>query len=230
MPARSANPSRRVLALIVALLVLALLVLALGAACGGDSSPTPDPASAERPATTAPTPTPASAATAAPTLTPESAATTAPTLAPASAATTASPSADGAAKDGDLVSVHYHGTLDSGGVFDSSLEREPLQFTVGAGMVIDGFDDAVRGLAVGESVTVRLEPAEAYGERNPDLLIELPIESAPEGVEVGATLTAANGARARVVALTDTTITIDANHALAGQALTFEIELVAIGP
>ena len=201
MPARSANPSRRILALIAS-----LLVLALSAACGGDSAPTPDPASAERRATTAPTATPA------------------PIAAPAS------PSADGAAKDGDLVSVHYHGTLDSGEVFDSSLEREPLQFTVGSGMVIDGFDDAVRGLAVGESVTVRLAPAEAYGERNPDLLIELPIENAPEGVDVGMTLTAANGAQARVVALTDTTITIDANHALAGQALTFEIELVAIGP
>lgn len=213
MPACSANPSRRSLALIVA-----LLVLALGTACGGDSAPTPEPASAERRATTAPIPTPASAAAPAPTLT------------PASAATPASPSADGAAKDGDIVSVHYHGTLDNGQVFDSSLEREPLQFTVGAGNVIDGFDAAVRSLAVGESVTVRLEPAEAYGERNPDLLIELPIEQAPEGVEVGATLTAANGAQARVVALTDETITIDANHPLAGQALTFEIELVAIGP
>lgn len=202
--ARSANPSRRLLALIHA----ALVVLALGAACRGDAAPTPDPASAELPAPTA---------------------TTAPAPTPASVATPASASTAGLAKDGDLVSVHYHGTLDDGSVFDSSLEREPLQFTVGEGLVIDGFDDAVRGLAVGESVTVRLEPEEAYGERNPELLIELPIESAPDDVEVGALLTASNGAQARVVALTDAAMTIDANHPLAGQALTFEIELVSIG-
>ena len=209
VPARSANPSQRILALIA----VALVVLALGAACGGDPAPTPEPASALRPsptATTAPAPT------------------SAPALTPASAATPALTSAAGLAKDGDLVSVHYHGTLDDGSVFDSSLERDPLRFTVGEGLVIDGFDDAVRGLAVGESVTVRLEPDEAYGERNPELLIELPIESAPDDVEVGSLLTASNGAQARVVALTDTAITIDANHPLAGQALTFEIELVSI--
>ena len=210
VPARSASPSRRILAPIAA----ALVALALGAACGGDPAPTPEPASSER---------------LAPTATTAPASTSAPALTPASAVTPASASAVGLAKDGDLVSVHYHGTLDDGSVFDSSLERDPLRFTVGEGLVIDGFDDAVRGLAVGESVTVRLEPEEAYGERNPELLIELPIESAPDDVEVGALLTASNGAQARVIALTDATITIDANHPLAGQALTFEIELVSIG-
>ena len=203
VPSRSANPSQRILPLIA----VALVVLALGAACGGDPAPTPEPASALRPSPTATT-------ALAPTSTP--------------AATPVSTSAAGLAKDGDLVSVHYHGTLDDGSVFDSSLDREPLQFTVGEGLVIDGFAAAVRGLAVGESVTVRLEPYEAYGERNPELLIELPIESAPDDVEVGALLTASNGAQARVVALTDAAITIDANHPLAGQALTFEIELVSI--
>ena len=127
------------------------------------------------------------------------------------------------------MSVHYHGTLDDGSVFDSSRERAPLQFTVGSGQVIDGFDNAVRGLAVGESVTVRMEPSEAYGEPDPALIFELPIDRAPEGVEPGETLTASNGAQARVIAVTDTTFTIDANHSLAGQALTFEIELVSIG-
>lgn len=128
------------------------------------------------------------------------------------------------------MSVHYHGTLDDGSVFDSSRERDPLQFVVGSGQVIDGFDGAVRGLAVGESVTARMEPSEAYGEPRPDLIIELPIAQAPEGLSVGETLTATNGMQARVIAVGDTTFTIDANHRLAGQALTFEIELVAIKP
>lgn len=143
-------------------------------------------------------------------------------------APTPTPTPEPAAKDGDLVSVHYHGTLDDGSVFDSSRERAPLQFVVGSGQVIDGFDNAVRGLAVGESVTVRMEPSEAYGEPSPDLIIELPIAQAPEGLTVGATLVAENGMQARVVAVGDMTFTIDANHRLAGQALTFEIELVAI--
>ena len=179
--------------------LIAAALLALALAAACGSDPTPTPE---------PTPTQPSAPTA--------------TSAPAQ------PPAVGAAKDGDLVSAHYHGTLDDGRVFDSSRERDPLQFTVGAGSVIDGFDNAVRGLGVGESVTVRLEPEEAYGEPRPDLLIELPIENAPEGVAVGSVLTMPNGAQARVVALTDTTFTIDANHPLAGQALTFKIELVAI--
>ena len=91
----------------------------------------------------------------------------------------------GVASDGDRVAVHYHGTLDDGEVFDSSRERSPLEFVVGSGGVISGFDDAVRGLAVGESVTVRIPPAEAYGETDPTRVIEFPIEQAPEGIAVG---------------------------------------------
>lgn len=200
MPIRSANPPRRLAASIVA----SLLAVAFAAACGSDPTPTSTPT-----AEPTPKPTPTSAPTVAPT----------PVVAPNGGAT---------AKDGDIVSVHYHGTLDDGSVFDSSRERAPLQFVVGSGQVIDGFDDAVRGLAVGESVAVRMEPSEAYGEPSPDLIIELPIAQAPEGLAVGATLVAENGMQARVVAVGDTTFTIDANHRLAGQALTFEIELVAI--
>lgn len=200
MPIRSANSPRRLAATIVAL----LLVAAFAVACGSDPTPTPDP-----------TDTPAPPPTLAPT----------PTSAPSPVV---APNGGSTAKDGDLVSVHYHGTLDDGSVFDSSRERDPLQFVVGSGQVIDGFDNAVRGLAVGESVTVRMEPSEAYGEPSPDLIIELPIAQAPEGLAVGATLVAENGMQARVVAVGDTTFTIDANHRLAGQALTFEIELVAI--
>lgn len=202
MPIRSANSPRRLAASIVA----PLLAAAFAVACGSDPAPTSTP-------TTEPTPTQTPAPTSAPTSAPP------PAVAPNGGAT---------AKDGDLVSVHYHGTLDDGSVFDSSRERDPLQFVVGSGQVIDGFDNAVRGLAVGESVTVRMEPSEAYGEPSPDLIIELPIAQAPEGLAVGATLVAENGMQARVVAVGDTTFTIDANHRLAGQALTFEIELVAI--
>ena len=80
------------------------------------------------------------------------------------------------AQDGDLVEVHYSGTLDDGSTFDSSRERgAPLPFTVGAGEVIPGFDEAVRGLAVGESRTVRILPTDAYGEWSEDLVVEVPI-------------------------------------------------------
>ena len=211
MPNRSANSLRRLPAAIVAL----ILAVALAAACGSDPTPTTAP-------TAEPAPTQQPAPIATPTPVPAPTPTSAPSPVPA-------PNGGATAKDGDLVSVHYHGTLDDGSVFDSSRERDPLQFTVGAGQVIDGFDNAVRGLAVGESVTVRMEPSEAYGERNADLIFDLPIENAPAGIAVGETLIASNGAQAVVVAISDATFTIDANHRLAGQALTFEIELVAIG-
>ena len=133
-----------------------------------------------------------------------------------------------AAKDGDVVQVHYHGTLDDGTVFDSSREREPLGFTVGAGNVIAGFDGAVRGLAVGESVTVRLAPEDAYGESSDDMIIDVAKDQVPPDVAVGSMLQLSNGATARVIEVTEDTVKLDANPPLAGQALTFEIELVAI--
>ncbi len=132
------------------------------------------------------------------------------------------------ARDGDTVSVHYHGTLDSGEVFDSSREREPLSFAVGAGMVIDGFDEAVRGLSVGESVTTRMAPEQAYGLWSEELIVEVPLAKAPQGVQAGDQVQAANGAVATVLTVSDEFVRIDANHPLAGEALTFEIELVSI--
>ncbi len=132
------------------------------------------------------------------------------------------------AEDGDSVAVHYHGTLDDGSIFDSSRQREPLQFVVGSGQLIRGFDNAVRGLAIGESVTVRLEAAEAYGEPRSDLVITVPTDQAPPDLVVGDRVELVNGGIASVTAVTDEGVTIDANHPLAGQALTFEIELVAI--
>lgn len=131
------------------------------------------------------------------------------------------------AADGDTVSVHYTGTLDDGSQFDSSAGRDPLEFEVGSGQVISGFDQAVRGLSVGESRTVRMEAADAYGEVREDLVVQVPADRAPDGLTVGDQV-AAGGMPATVVAMDDETVTIDANHQLAGKALTFDVELVSI--
>ena len=132
------------------------------------------------------------------------------------------------AKNGDHVSVHYTGTLDDGTQFDSSIGRSPLAFTLGAGEVIPGFDHAVIGLKVGQSVTVHLEAKDAYGERSDALVVTVPIEQAPAGLQVGERLSA--GGRSIVVtAVTATSVTLDANPELAGKALNFKIELVSIG-
>ena len=134
----------------------------------------------------------------------------------------------GVVEEGDTVSVHYRGTLDSGAVFDSSEGREPISFTVGSGQVIPGFDDAVRGLSVGDTVNVRIEPEQAYGERRDDLIIEVPLSSLPEGVTAGDRLRSQQGGTALVLEVTDEFVRLDANHELAGEALTFEIQLVSV--
>ncbi len=126
------------------------------------------------------------------------------------------------------MAVHYHGTLDDGSVFDSSLQRDPLEFVIGSGQLIEGFDGAVRGLAVGESVTVRLEPEEAYGQPDPNLIVVLPFDESLAGIAVGDQAQLSNGMVVTITEVTDETVTVDANHRLAGQALTFEIELVEI--
>ena len=132
------------------------------------------------------------------------------------------------AKDGDTVMVHYHGTLDTGKVFDSSREREPFTFVLGRGQVISGFDDAVRGLSVGEIVKVRLEPQQAYGERRDSLIVEIPRSQAPDGLMPGDRVFMGNNVPAVVLEVTDEVVRVDANHALAGQTLTFEIELLSL--
>lgn len=138
------------------------------------------------------------------------------------------------AKQGDKVKVHYTGKLGDGSVFDSSVEREPLEFTIGEGMVIPGFEQAVVGLEPGASTETTIASENAYGPHSKDLVTEVPRERLPEGMEVtiGQQLqvSMANGQQA-VVLVTDvqeTSITIDANHPLAGQDLTFAIELVEI--
>lgn len=132
------------------------------------------------------------------------------------------------AQDGDAVTVHYTGTLDDGTEFDSSAGRDPLPFVVGGGQVIAGFDEAVRGLAVGESRTVRIATENAYGEYSDQAIIEFPADAAPDGLAVGDAVTLSNGAPGTVVEIADGVVKIDANHPLAGQALTFDIELVSL--
>jgi peptidylprolyl isomerase len=139
------------------------------------------------------------------------------------------------ARTGDMVSVHYTGRLDDGSVFDSSQGREPLRFEVGSGQVIAGFDEAVTGMMAGETKTVRIPSAEAYGERREELMLEVERSAFPSNLqpEVGQRLQMSQGpgqnAIVTVTEVTDESVRLDANHPLAGQALTFELELVEIG-
>ncbi|MBN2463768.1 MAG: peptidylprolyl isomerase [Dehalococcoidia bacterium] len=138
------------------------------------------------------------------------------------------------AKYGDTVQVHYTGKLADGTVFDSSVERGPLEFTVGSGQLIEGFDNAVLGMKVGEKKTVTIPVDEAYGPHRDEQVVEISREKLPSDLtpEVGQQLvmTQSDGTEIVVVIteVSDETITIDANHPLAGKDLTFEIELVKI--
>ncbi len=140
----------------------------------------------------------------------------------------------GQAKDGDTVSIHYTGRLDDGTVFDSSANRDPLQFTLGEGQVISGFEAAVEGMEEGEKKTTSIESGDAYGDRRDDLVISVPQEQLPEDMEpeIGQQLQmqAADGQTFQVVIteVGDEDVQVDANHPLAGQDLTFDIMLVKI--
>ncbi len=132
-------------------------------------------------------------------------------------------------QDGDLVDVHYIGTLDDGSQFDSSRDRGvPFSFTVGTGQVISGFDEAVRGGKVGDVRTVRIAPQDAYGEWSEDNVIEVPLSPDQDDVKVGDTVYLTGGQEVVVLEVNEDTVKLDANHQLAGQALIFEIEILAI--
>jgi peptidylprolyl isomerase len=137
-------------------------------------------------------------------------------------------------KDGDTVKVHYTGTLENGEVFDSSENREPLEFTLGEGQLIPGFEKAVTSLNVGDSTTVDIPSKEAYGEVREDLIISVPKSQLPEDIEpqVGMQLQVnqpdGQPVPVRVTDIDDENLTLDANHPLAGQNLTFKIELVEV--
>jgi peptidylprolyl isomerase len=137
-------------------------------------------------------------------------------------------------KDGKTVKVHYTGTLGDGTVFDTSVEREPLEFTLGEGKVIPGFEEAVKGMKVGQSKTVTIPVDDAYGPPRDDLILVIEQTQLPENLnpEVGQRLQMqqADG-RQSIVTVTDVsekTITLDANHPLAGEDLTFELKLVEV--
>ena len=138
------------------------------------------------------------------------------------------------AKDGDVVHVHYTGKLVSGEVFDSSEGREPLAFTVGGGEVIAGFDEAVRGMQVGESKDVKIPVQEAYGERRDDLVQTVPRELVQLGVEPQAGMQIEMHRQdgsvlpLMISAVDANSITVDANHPLAGEELHFTIQLMEI--
>ena len=139
-----------------------------------------------------------------------------------------------AISEGDTVSVHYTGRLQSGEIFDSSRERDPLTFTVGAGKVIPGFERGVEGLDVGDERTVEVPPQEGYGERDERLIRKVSKEDLQspdlqEGMRIG--LQAADGVQleATVMEIDDEGYTLDFNHILAGRTLVFDIEVVSVG-
>ncbi|MFN5135353.1 MAG: peptidylprolyl isomerase [Chitinophagaceae bacterium] len=138
------------------------------------------------------------------------------------------------AKKGDTVRVHYTGKLVSGEQFDSSAGREPLEFEIGAGMMIKGFDDAVVGMAIGDKKTINIPAVEAYGERSEEMVIDFPRSNFPDDMtpEVGMQLMMNNSAGQQfpvtIVDVKEDVVILDANHMLAGKELVFDIEMVEI--
>lgn len=137
--------------------------------------------------------------------------------------------------EGKLVKIHYRGTLDDGEQFDSSYDRgEPIEFVCMAGTVVPGFDKGVLDMEVGEKKTIRIEPADAYGEARPELIQKIPVDRIPNGdkLPVGETvyMQGPNGQPIpmHVVSIEDGIATFDMNHPLAGKTLTFDLELVEV--
>jgi len=139
-------------------------------------------------------------------------------------------------QNGDKIKVHYHGKLRSGETFDTSDGREPLEFTVGSGQVIKGFDEGVKGMQVGDKKTVEIPVLDAYGEKQQEMMIEFPKDQFPADMnpEVGMQLMMSNGSGQQfpvtVAEVKEGSVVLDANHPLAGQELIFDLELVSIEP
>ena len=134
----------------------------------------------------------------------------------------------------DVVQVHYTGTLADGEVFDSSREREPLEITMGQGQLISGFEEALMGMAVNEKKTFTLEPEQAYGQRDESAVRDYPRAQIPPEIDlqIGQILALSNAQGqqipAKVTEMDEENVTLDLNHPLAGQSLTFDIEVVGI--
>lgn len=139
------------------------------------------------------------------------------------------------AKKGDKVKVHYRGSLVDGDVFDSSEGHDPLEFTIGSGQVIVGFDKAVTGMEVGEKRSVQIPFQNAYGERKTEMVLAVPTNQVPADLELEVGMDLEMGGadgellKVHVVEITDDTVTLDANPPLAGEDLNFDLELVSIG-
>jgi len=138
------------------------------------------------------------------------------------------------AKNGDMVRVHYKGTLKDGKVFDSSQGREPLEFTLGEGQVIPGFEEGVAGMSPGDKKTIRIPADQAYGEHHKELVLEVGRDQLPPDLnpQVGQQLQSqqpdGDVITFRVTEVNDKSVKLDANHPLAGEELTFDVELVEI--
>ncbi|HXL58745.1 MAG TPA: FKBP-type peptidyl-prolyl cis-trans isomerase [Chitinophagaceae bacterium] len=137
-------------------------------------------------------------------------------------------------KNGDTVKVHYHGKLPDGTTFDSSEGRQPLEFEVGSGMVIPGFDNGVIGMSVGDKKTINIPAEEGYGAVEEDRIMEFPVNRFPPDLkpEVGMALTMSDGSGQQfpvvIADVQDDVVVLDANHPLAGKDLVFDIELMEI--
>ncbi len=138
------------------------------------------------------------------------------------------------AKNGDTVKVHYHGTLEDETVFDSSKGRDPLEFQIGSGQVIPGFENGIIGMEIGDTKTIIIPAEEAYGPRREELVVSVPKENFPENItpNMGQQLQIRqpdnNLINVIVTEINEESVTLDANHPLAGKTLIFEAELVAI--
>jgi len=137
-------------------------------------------------------------------------------------------------KKGDTIKVHYHGTLTDGTIFDSSNGREPLEFEVGAGMMIEGFDQGVLGMTLGVKKQISIPAEQAYGDKREDMIMEFPIDRFPADMvpEVGMQLNMSNNEGdqfpVQIVEVADEYVLLDGNHPLAGKDLIFDIEVVDI--
>ena len=137
-------------------------------------------------------------------------------------------------KEGDVVRVHYTGKLTNGEQFDSSEGRDPLEFTVGGGQMIKGFDDAMPGMKVGDKKTINILPQDAYGDKDESAMIPFPKENIPPDMklEPGMQLQLRNESGqpfpVTVAEIKDDVVILDANHMLAGKELVFDIELMEI--
>ena len=211
----------RLLITLVALLCLG----AVAAACGGDDdqpAPEPEPPAAEPEAATAQSDAPAQSDDAGQADTAAVAGTV------RNGVEIISLAGDGQgdpAADGDSVGVRYRGTLDDGSEFDSNAGGGLLPVTIGAGAVIPGFEEALRGLRIGQTIVVRIPAGLAYGERDESLIVQLPRAQTPPGMLVGQRVRLGDGPPSVITEISDDFVTIDGNHELAGQALTFEISI-----